>query len=59
MAYENERPIGDDGAAVILEKGLPFGHGKIVNPEVFREETQGRDQVLGAWDDLLHRRGRW
>jgi hypothetical protein len=27
---------------------LPFGHGKIVNHEVFRGETPGHDRALGA-----------
>ena len=59
MAYQNERTIGDDAAAVILEEGLAFRHGKTISLGVFREETQERDRALGVWDDPLRQRDRW
>ena len=55
MAYQNEWTIGDDAAAVILEEGFSFGHGKTISLGVFRGETQERDRALGVLDDPLRR----
>lgn len=59
MANDDERTIGNDGAACVVKERLAFRHEILAHREVFRGEKRGPDRGPFAWDARFRRRDRW